>query len=71
MPVISEAGVESIDVDCSEDLYQKLIRAFLDAIHGGGRPTVTGAEGLLALQVALTAEQSASEGRTVRLSEVH
>jgi 1,5-anhydro-D-fructose reductase (1,5-anhydro-D-mannitol-forming) len=67
----TDAGVESIGVDSSEDLYQILIRAFLDASHGRGRPTVTGAEGLLALQVALAAEQSAEEGRTVRLSELH
>lgn len=67
----TDAGVESIGVDTSEDLYQILIRAFIDASHGEGRPTVTGAEGLLALQVALAAEQSAEEGRTVQLSELH
>jgi 1,5-anhydro-D-fructose reductase (1,5-anhydro-D-mannitol-forming) len=64
-------GRAPVDVDCSDDLYQILLSAFLDAIQGDGRPTVTGAEGLLALQVALAAEQSAAEGRTVRLSDLH
>jgi 1,5-anhydro-D-fructose reductase (1,5-anhydro-D-mannitol-forming) len=64
-------GVAPVAVDCSDDLYQILLRAFLDAIQGDGRPTVTGAEGLLALQVALAAEQSAAEGRTVRPSDLH
>ena len=58
-------GRAPVDVDCSDDLYQILLRAFRAAIHGEGRPTVTGTEGLLALQVALAAEQSAAEGRTV------
>jgi 1,5-anhydro-D-fructose reductase (1,5-anhydro-D-mannitol-forming) len=66
----TDAGVESIDLDFGDDLYQILIRAFLDAIHGEGRPTVTAAEGLLALQVALAAELSAAGGRTVQLSEL-
>ena len=64
-------GDAPVDVDCSADLYQILLQAFLDAIRGDGRPTVIGAEGLLALQVALAANQSAAEGRTVQLSDLH
>jgi 1,5-anhydro-D-fructose reductase (1,5-anhydro-D-mannitol-forming) len=67
----SADGVAPVDVDCSADLYQILLQAFLDAIRGDGRPTVTGADGLLALQVALAANQSAAEGRTVQLSDLH
>ena len=67
----TSGGVSPVAVDCSDDLYQILLRAFLDAFQGEGRPTVTGAEGLLALQVALPAEQSAAEGRTVHLSDLH
>jgi 1,5-anhydro-D-fructose reductase (1,5-anhydro-D-mannitol-forming) len=63
-------GRAPVDVDCGDDLYQILLRAFRAAIHGEGRPTVTGTEGLLALQVALAAEQSAAEGRTVEISKL-
>ena len=63
-------GITPVDVDCSADLYQILLQAFINATHGDGRPTVTGAEGLLALQVALAAEQSAAEGRTIQLSNL-
>ena len=63
-------GRAPVDVDCGDDLYQILLRAFRAAIHGEGQPTVTGTEGLLALQVALAAEQSAAEGRTVEISKL-
>ena len=64
-------GVVPLEVDCSDDLYQILLRAFLDAIRSDGRPTVTGGEGMLALEVALAAKQSAAEGRAVHLSDPH
>ncbi|WP_369046416.1 Gfo/Idh/MocA family protein [Sinomonas sp. P10A9] len=59
-------GTREIDVDCSEDLYSIVVRNFADAVARRGRPTATGADGVLALCVALAAEESARTGRTVR-----
>ena len=61
------AGVETVDVDQTADLYQINVEAFAGAVQGQGRPTATGTEGLSALQVALAAEQSLSSGRTVEI----
>ena len=49
-------SIRAIDVDTSRDLYQILLTAFVSAMRGEGRPTVTGEEGLGALKVALAAE---------------
>src|SRR5215216_6174305 len=43
------AGIESIEVDTSDDLYHIIVRRFVSAIQGDGRPTATGADGLRAL----------------------
>ena len=51
--VQTASGVESIDVDNSDDLYHINVRAFAAAIRGEGRPTATGDEALSALMVAL------------------
>ena len=64
------AGIESIEVDTSDDLYHIIVRRFASAIHGEGRPTATGADGLRALQVALAVEESLRTGRTVNLSDL-
>ena len=64
-------GIEPVAVDCNEDLYFINLRAFLDAVRGTGRPTVTGAEGLTALRVALAVEESLATGTTVDLAELH
>ena len=61
----TEAGVETIGVDCSEDLYSINVGAFVAAVEGHGRPTATGVDGLKALRVALAAEQSLSTGSAI------
>lgn len=43
-------------------------RHFIDALHAGDPPVLTGAEGSEVLRFALAAQQSAREGRTVELS---
>ena len=62
--------VEPVDVDTSRSLYAILLEAFVAAVRGEGRPTVTGEEGLSALAVAIAAERAAAERRTVALSEL-
>jgi 1,5-anhydro-D-fructose reductase (1,5-anhydro-D-mannitol-forming) len=64
------SGVESVDVDTSDDLYQIIIRAFLAAVRGEGWPTATGQDGLRALQVALAVEHSLKTGQTVALTDL-
>jgi 1,5-anhydro-D-fructose reductase (1,5-anhydro-D-mannitol-forming) len=59
------AGTENIDVDCSADLYSIVLDAFASAVSGDGVPTATGSDGLLALKVALAANESITDGRTV------
>jgi len=63
-------GVESVEVDTSDDLYHIIVRRFVSAIQGDGRPTATGADGLRALQVALAVEESLRNGRIVNLSDL-
>ena len=64
-------GVEPIEVDCSDDLYDINVRAFAAAVRGEGRPTATGAEGLAALQVAIAVEESLRSGQAVVLDDMN
>src|SRR5215203_3536347 len=64
------SGVESVDIDVSDDLYQINVRAFAAAVRGEGRPTATGEDGLDALEVALAVEESLRSGGTVNLSDL-
>jgi 1,5-anhydro-D-fructose reductase (1,5-anhydro-D-mannitol-forming) len=63
-------GIEPIEVDCSESLYDINVRAFAAAIRGEGRPTATGVDGLRALQVAIAVEESLRSGRAVLLDDL-
>ncbi len=63
-------GVETVDIDCSQDLYDINVGAFLSAVQGTGAPTASGADGLKALQVALAAGESVATGRSVHVSEL-
>jgi 1,5-anhydro-D-fructose reductase (1,5-anhydro-D-mannitol-forming) len=64
------AGVESIEVDTSDDLYHINIRSFAAAVRGEGGPTATGEDGLRALKVALAVEESLKTGKTVNLTDL-
>ena len=63
-------GMEPIEVDCSESLYDINVRAFTAAIRGGGRPTATAIDGLRALQVAIAVEESLGSGQAVLLDDL-
>ncbi|MBB6402847.1 Gfo/Idh/MocA family protein [Arthrobacter sp. AZCC_0090] len=62
------SGSQTIDVDCSEDLYVIGLRAFVSAVEGTGVPAASGRDGLMALKVALAAQESAHSGRTVHIN---
>jgi 1,5-anhydro-D-fructose reductase (1,5-anhydro-D-mannitol-forming) len=62
------SGRQEVDVDCSEDLYVIGLRAFTGAVAGNGVPAATGQDGLMALKVALAAQESATSGRTVHIN---
>jgi 1,5-anhydro-D-fructose reductase (1,5-anhydro-D-mannitol-forming) len=64
------SGVESVDVDTGDDLYQIIVRAFAAAVRGEGRPTATGQDGLRVLQVALAVEHSLKTGQVVTLTDL-
>jgi 1,5-anhydro-D-fructose reductase (1,5-anhydro-D-mannitol-forming) len=61
-------GSRDVPVDCSADLYEIALNAFAAAVAGSGTPTATGQDGLLALKVALAAQQSATAGRTIQIN---
>lgn len=67
--LIDEAGEHPVEVDCSEDLYVIIARAFVAAVAGTGRPTATAEEGRRNLQVALAAQQALVEQRVVEISQ--
>jgi 1,5-anhydro-D-fructose reductase (1,5-anhydro-D-mannitol-forming) len=61
------SGSEVKVIDSTEDPYVVSVEGFHGAVCSGSRPTVSGRDGLLALKVALAAQESAATGRTVRL----
>lgn len=50
-----------------DNAYPRVIAAFADAVHGNGRPLVTGADGLASLRFAIAARTAAETGRTVEI----
>lgn len=60
--LVDPSGRRVIDVGDRRDLYQIIVEAFRAAVHGEGRPTVTGVEGANALAIAIAAQQSADTG---------
>jgi 1,5-anhydro-D-fructose reductase (1,5-anhydro-D-mannitol-forming) len=60
-------GVEELPVAGGEPIGQATVRAFEAAVHGEGRPTASGEDGLRALAVALATLESARDRRTVVL----
>jgi 1,5-anhydro-D-fructose reductase (1,5-anhydro-D-mannitol-forming) len=64
------AGVESVDVDTTADLYQINVEAFVRTVRGEGKPTASGSDGLSALQVALAAEHSLTTGCAVEIARL-
>ena len=50
-----------------EDLDELMVQEFVDAVHEGRRPLVTGEDGLKAVEVAMAAYQAAETGRPVVL----
>ncbi|MDT2005957.1 Gfo/Idh/MocA family oxidoreductase [Rhodococcus opacus] len=57
----------SVPLEPVDNLYAPGIRAFVDAVHGDGRPVATGHDGLRSVTAALAILQSIEEGRAVRL----
>lgn len=65
--VIDANGEREIPVDTSADLYSIVLNGVHAAIENTGRPTATGADGLLALAVALGAVESIRTATTVAI----
>ena len=61
---------ELMDVGPRDSLYVRGIAQFTDAVHGQGRPAVTGEDGARALAVALAVAEAASTGRRVTVPAV-
>lgn len=65
--VHNATGTQVNVVDTTEDAYLICVEGFHRAILGKSTPTVSGGEGLLALKVALAAQESAASGQTIQL----
>jgi 1,5-anhydro-D-fructose reductase (1,5-anhydro-D-mannitol-forming) len=50
-----------------ENLYERGLRAFHEAIAGRGRPAADGADGVRSMALAVAALESAASGRSVRV----
>ncbi len=51
----------------TEEPYRRELREFVEAVHGGVEPTITGADGRKAVELALAAYTSSAQGRVVTL----
>ncbi len=51
------------------DAYSNELKAFCDAVMGGGPVPVDGYDGLMSVVIGLAAKQSAAEGRPVKISD--
>ena len=68
--LIDASGQREIPINDRRDLYDVAVDGFVRAVHGDGRPAVTGEEGLAAYAVAQAALTSSRTGRVVPLSEL-
>lgn len=62
-------GRHEIDVADRQDLYEKVVTAFVRAAAGDGTPTVSGVQGLHAQVVAAAVHRSAATGASVHLDD--
>jgi 1,5-anhydro-D-fructose reductase (1,5-anhydro-D-mannitol-forming) len=58
---------EHIDIGPREGLYRRAVRKFNDAALNHSTPSASAADGVISLQVALAAAQSAATGQAVRV----
>ncbi len=62
----TSAGDEKLTLDF-DNLYERAIRAFQDAVHGKGAPAATGEDGIKSMALAFAALESARSGRAVSI----
>ncbi|WBU65289.1 Gfo/Idh/MocA family protein [Paracoccus aerodenitrificans] len=66
--IILRRGGEATPVSFQpEDLYQRGVRAFGDAVQGKGRPAADGRDGVASLAVALAVSEAAETGQRTRV----
>jgi len=63
------SGERVVEPDDRRDLYEINVAAFAAALRGEGAPTVTGLEGLQAVQVALAVRAAAESGQRVSIAD--
>lgn len=67
----ADGTVQDVPTGAGEDLYSITIRRFTEYLADRGTPTASAEEGLRALAIALAAERSMTEGRTVSIDELN
>jgi 1,5-anhydro-D-fructose reductase (1,5-anhydro-D-mannitol-forming) len=65
--ILRERTWEEVDLGLPENLYERSVRLFTDAVFGRGEPAATGEDGLRSLAIALAAQESVRTGRHVRV----
>ena len=67
--ILTEHGIERFGGN-GQDGFDRVVTAWVDAIHDGASPPVTGEAGRLAVVMSVAAERSLATGQVVRLAEV-